>query len=282
MSLVNTKDMLCNARTGGYAVGAFNIFNMESAKAIISAAELENAPVILQIWSGFDAFIGIDTLAGIAIAEAKKAKVPVAVHLDHGATLSQVGSSVRYGLTSVMLDGSALSVEENISITKQVVDFCKDIHVPVEGEIGHVGGSEGGEGGDPIVYTDPDEAKYFAEQTGVNSLAISIGTFHGTYENPPQLDIDLLKKIADKVDIPLVLHGSSFTPDEMIKDAVTNGISKINVATEIGDRLIETTLSHVKSIDKAKYSNELTDIPYKEVTNLVRHKICLFGSSNKA
>lgn len=282
MALVSTKQMLEDARKGGYAVGAFNIFSLESAKAIIAAAEAERAPVILQIWSGFDAFIGLDVLGAIAICEAKRANVSVAVHLDHGLALSQIGQSVAAGFTSVMLDGSALELEGNIAVSKTVVEFCKAIHIPVEGEIGHVGGSEGGEGGDPIVFTDPDEAKYFYEASGVDSVAVSIGTFHGTYENPPQLDIGLLKRIAAKVSAPLVLHGSSFTPDDMIRDAVSNGISKINVATELGNQLIAASLEHVSGLKSAKYANELTDIPYGKVTELVRSKIRLFGSGGKA
>ena len=254
--LVSSKEMLCKAREEGYAVGSFNIFNLESAKAIIAAAEAENAPVMLQIWSGFADFIGLDVLGAIAVCEAKRARVPVAVHLDHGATLSQVGQSVAAGFTSVMLDGSALPLEENIALTRNVVEFCRGLGIPVEGEIGHVGGSE--------------------------DARLSIGTFHGVYEDAPRLNIDLLKALAARISAPLVLHGSSYTPDDQLAEAVRHGISKINVATEVSDTMIRATLEHTRSLEKVKYANQLTDAPYQAVTELVRHKIRLFGGSGKA
>lgn len=282
MALVSSREMLQKARENGYAVGSFNIFNLESAKAIIAAAEAENAPVMLQVWSGFESFVGLDVLGAIAICEAKRAKVPVAVHLDHGATLSQVGQCIAAGYTSVMLDGSDLPLSENIAATKSVVDVCKGLNIPVEGEIGHVGGSENGEHEDEIIYTDPDEALKFYNETGVDFVAVSIGTFHGTYANPPKLDIELLKRIAAKVKAPLVLHGSSYTPDEMLANAVKEGISKINVATEISDAMVKETLSYVKTLEEVKYASQLTDVPYAKMTEMVRQKIKLFGSSGKA
>lgn len=282
MALVSSREMLQKARANGYAVGSFNIFNLESAKAIIAAAEAENAPVMLQVWSGFESFVGLDVLGAIAICEAKRAKVPVAVHLDHGATLSQVGQCIAAGYTSVMLDGSDLPLNENIAATKCVVDVCKGLNIPVEGEIGHVGGSENGEHKDEIIYTDPDEALKFYNETGVDFVAVSIGTFHGTYENPPRLDIELLKRIAAKVKAPLVLHGSSYTPDEMLACAVKEGISKINVATEISDAMVKETLSYVKTLEEVKYASQLTDVPYGKMTEMVRQKIKLFGASGKA
>ena len=278
--LVSSKEMLCKAREEGYAVGSFNIFNLESAKAIIAAAEAENAPVMLQIWSGFADFIGLDVLGAIAVCEAKRARVPVAVHLDHGATLSQVGQAA--GFTSVMLDGSALPLEENIALTRNVVEFCRGLGIPVEGEIGHVGGSEDGGTRDEIVYTDPDEAVAFWKDSGVDFVAVSIGTFHGVYEDAPRLNIDLLKALAARISAPLVLHGSSYTPDDQLAEAVRHGISKINVATEVSDTMIRATLEHTRSLEKVKYANQLTDAPYQAVTELVRHKIRLFGGSGKA
>lgn len=280
--LVSSKEMLCKAREEGYAVGSFNIFNLESAKAIIAAAEAENAPVMLQIWSGFADFIGLDVLGAIAVCEAKRARVPVAVHLDHGATLSKVGQSVAAGFTSVMLDGSALPLEENIALTRNVVEFCRGLGIPVEGEIGHVGGSEDGGTRDEIVYTDPDEAVAFWKDSGVDFVAVSIGTFHGVYEDAPRLNIDLLKALAARISAPLVLHGSSYTPDDQLAEAVRHGISKINVATEVSDTMIRATLEHTHSLEKVKYANQLTDAPYQAVTELVRHKIRLFGGSGKA
>ena len=282
MPLYNAKKMLTTARSEGFGVGSFNIFNMESAKAIIAAAEAERAPVILQIWSGFEPQPGIDTLGAIAIAEAKKAAVPVAVHLDHGETLAQVGSAVAAGYTSVMLDGSSLPLAENIAATKHVVDFCRTLPVTVEGEIGHVGGGEAGTSGDVTALTDPDEALHFYKETGVDFVAVSIGTAHGSYENPPILDIPLLRKIAAKLPAPLVLHGSSYTPEDMLAEAVANGICKVNVATELGDTLIRATAQQASEFANAQYANQLTDTPYAAMSELVRHKIKLFGGSGKA
>lgn len=282
MPLVSSRKILYEARKEGYAVGSFNIFNLESAKAIIAAAEKENAPVMLQVWSGFESFIGLDVLGAIALCEAKRAKVPVAVHLDHGETLSQIGQAVASGFNSVMIDGSSLPLEENIRITRNVVEFCKGLDIPVEGEIGHVGGSEGNEHKDAIVYTDPDEAYRFYKETGADFIAVSIGTFHGVYDDIPELDIELLKRIAKKVEAPLVLHGSSYTPDDMLQAAVKEGISKINVATEISDAMIKSAIEHVKTLDSAKYSNDLTEVPYAKMTEMVQQKIRLFGGSGKA
>ena len=280
--LCSSLEMLQKARKEGYAVGSFNYFNMESAQAIVAAADQENAPVMLQVWSGFDPHPGLDMLGAIGVAAAKAAKVPVAVHLDHGATLAQVGRAIRAGMTSVMLDGSALELEKNIAVTKTIVDFCKDILVPVEGEIGHVGGSGEGMHEDAIVYTDPDEAAEFVERTGVDFCAVSIGTFHGVYQAKPELNIELLKRIAQKVSVPLVLHGSSYTPDEMLAAAVKNGISKINVATELSDTMVKASIENMKSLQGIRYANQLTDMPYARMQEVVCQKIRLFGSSNRA
>lgn len=282
MALVSSREMLWAARKGGYAVGSFNIFNLESAKAIVAAAEAERAPVMLQVWSGFDAFIGLDVLGAIATAVAKRASVPVAVHLDHGATLAQVGSCLANGYTSIMLDGSALPLEENIALTRRVVEVCSGPSIPVEGEIGHVGGAENGHGRDEIVYTVPDEAVRFWKETGIDFVAVSIGTFHGSYEAPPKLNIDLLRTLAAQIDAPLVLHGSSYTPEDQLAAAVKNGISKVNVATELSDIVIHTTLEHVARLQDVHYANELTDVPYRAMTEAVQKKIRLFGSSGKA
>ena len=280
--LVQSKEMLEKARAERYAVGSFNIFNMESARAIIAAAEEEQAPVMLQVWSGFAQSPGLDTLGAIAIAEAKKATVPVAVHLDHGASLDHVGQAVRAGYTSVMLDGSSLPIEKNIAATKAVVDFCKGIGIPVEGEIGHVGGGEYDGIKDEIIYTRPDDAVRFWKETGVDFVAVSIGTSHGTYDFQPQLNIDLLQLIAKRVSAPLVLHGSSYTPDDQLAEAVENGISKINVATEISDTMIRAMRDHARNLEGVQYANQITDVPYQKVTEIVRHKIRLFGGSGKA
>lgn len=280
--LVSSKEMLVKAREEGYAVGSFNIFNLESARAVVAAAEAERAPVILQVWSGLADFVGLDVLGAVAVCEAKRAGVPVAVHLDHGAALSQVGQAVAAGFTSVMLDGSALPLKENIALTRSVTEFCRGLDIPVEGEIGHVGGSEAGGARDEIVYTDPEEAETFWKESGVDFVAVSVGTFHGVYADRPRLNMTLLKELSARVGAPLVLHGSSYTPDDQLAEAVRHGVSKINVATEVSDTMIRETLAHVRSLETVQYANQLTDVPCQKVTELVRHKIRLFGGSGKA
>lgn len=282
MPLCTPKRMLQAARAGGFAVGSFNIFTMESARAIVAAAEAEDAPVMLQVWSGFDPAPGLDTLGAIALAEARKARVPVAVHLDHGETLAQVGLALACGFTSVMLDGSSLPLAENIAATKAVVAACAALPVTVEGEIGHVGGGEAGTSGDATALTDPEEALRFWQETGVDFLAVSIGTAHGSYASPPTLDIPLLHTLAQKLPLPLVLHGSSYTPDEMLADAVAGGISKVNVATELSDTVIHASAARAESLADAQYANQLTDGPYAEMSELVRKKIRLFGGTGRA
>lgn len=284
MPLCNAKHMLETARREGFGVGSFNIFNMESARAIVAAAEAENAPVMLQVWSGFEAAPGLAMLGAIAISAAKSARVPVAVHLDHGATLAQVGTAVAAGYTSVMLDASALPLAENIAATKAVADFCAQNGVTVEGEIGHVGGGEytGAAEDDATAYTDPAEAARFYKESGVDFVAVSIGTAHGSYASPPTLNIPLLRQIAARVPAPLVLHGSSYTPDAMLAEAVQNGIAKVNVATELSDGVIKATLQQLAGMDDVRYANQLTDGPYARMTEMVRHKIRLFGGAGKA
>ena len=231
--LVTTKEMLLKAQKGNYAVGAFNVENMEMVMAVIAAAEELNAPVIMQTTPSTVKYAGLDYyLANVATA-AKNAKVPVAMHLDHGSSFSLAMQALRVGYTSIMIDGSHESFEDNIKLTKAVVDACNPSKVSVEAELGKVGGKEddldGGDGG----YTDPLEAKEFVERTGVGSLAVAIGTAHGVYKGEPKLDLDRLSEIKEVVSIPLVLHGTSGVPDETVSECVKRGICKVNYATDL-------------------------------------------------
>ena len=284
MPLVSSKQMLQAAREQHYAVGAFNVFNMESVKAVIAAAEKERSPVLIQVWSGLDAFVGLDVLAAIVRCEAEKASVPVALHLDHGMSAEHAAKGIKYGFTSIMIDGSSLPLEQNIAVTRQVVRIAHAVGIPVEGEIGHVGGEEGGDSQntDDMVETDVEEAVTFFERSGVDSLAGSIGTSHGKYKREPILNIGLLQQIARRIPIPLVLHGSSYTPDDMIRDAIRYGIAKINVATELNDAVIDKTTSDIKQGLRAKYASELTSGAYALMTEKVMRKMRLFGSSGRA
>lgn len=233
MPLVTSEKMLLDAQKGGYAVGAFNAENMEMIQAIIAAAEEVKAPVMIQTTPSTVKYAGLHMYVANVKAEAEKAKVPVCIHLDHGSSFALAMQALREGYTSIMIDGSHNLFEENIAITKRVADVCVSTGIPVEAELGKVGGKEddldGGNGG----YTDPLEAKEFVEKTGITSLAVAIGTAHGVYSGVPKLDLERLVEIRKVVSIPLVLHGASGLSDEAVKESIKRGICKVNFATEL-------------------------------------------------
>ena len=280
--LVTTKEMLLKAQKGNYAVGAFNVENMEMVMAVIAAAEELNAPVIMQTTPSTVKYAGLDYyLANVATA-AKNAKVPVAMHLDHGSSFSLAMQALRQGYTSIMIDGSHSVFEENIAITKSVVDACKPSNIPVEAELGKVGGKEddldGGDGG----YTDPKEALEFVQKTGVNSLAVAIGTAHGVYKGEPKLDLDRLVEISKVVDVPLVLHWASGLSEEAVKESIKRGICKVNFATELRiaytDGVKELLEEKPETIDPKKYGV----VGIEKVKELVKNRMMMCGCQNQA
>ena len=280
--LVTTKEMLLKAQKGNYAVGAFNVENIEMVMAVIAAAEELNAPVIMQTTPSTVKYAGLDYyLANVATA-AKNAKVPVAMHLDHGSSFSLAMQALRQGYTSIMIDGSHSVFEENIAITKSVVDACKPSNIPVEAELGKVGGKEddldGGDGG----YTDPKEALEFVQKTGVNSLAVAIGTAHGVYKGEPKLDLDRLVEIRKVVDVPLVLHGASGLSEEAVKESIKRGICKVNFATELRiaytDGVKELLEEKPETIDPKKYGV----VGIEKVKELVKNRMMMCGCQNQA
>lgn len=233
--LVTGKEILQDAHKNGYAVGAFNINNMEIIQAVIAAAEEEKAPVILQTSEGAIKYAGMDYLSAMVKVAANKAKVPVALHLDHGTDFDNLVRCIANGWTSVMFDGSHFPLEENIKWTKEVVKIARAAGVSIEAELGRLGGVE-----DNIsvaekdaFFTDPDEAKTFVEQTGIDYLAIAIGTAHGKYKGEPKLDFDRLKTIKGMLNMPIVLHGASGVPEDSIKKAIALGVNKINIDTDV-------------------------------------------------
>lgn len=234
MSLVTTKELLLNAQKGGYAVGAFNVENMEMVQAVLDAAEKMHAPVIMQTTPSTLKYASPDFFYGNVYEAAKDSSVPVALHLDHGSSFELAVKAVRAGYTSIMIDGSHEVYEDNIALTKRVVDMCSAAGVPVEAELGKVGGKEDDlDGGEGNGFTEPLEAKEFVERTGVSSLAVAIGTAHGIYKGEPKLDFERLSEIRNVVDVPLVLHGASGVPDEAVKESIRRGICKVNFATEL-------------------------------------------------
>jgi tagatose 1,6-diphosphate aldolase GatY/KbaY len=225
--------MLLDAQKKGYAVAAFNIENMEMAQAVTWGAERLGAPVILQTTPSTLRYSGLNYYYAIAKAAAESVSVPVSIHLDHGDSFELAMQAFRQGYTSIMIDGSQKIFEDNIAITKSVVDACKTSGVPVEAELGRVGGKEddldsGAEG-----YTLPEEAGEFVERTGADTLAVGIGTAHGVYKKEPKLDVERLAAIRRLVDIPLVLHGASGLSDEAVRECIRRGICKVNFATEL-------------------------------------------------
>ena len=234
MSLVTTTELLKNAQEGNYAIGAFNVENMEMVMAVIQAAEELNSPVILQTTPSTVKYAGLDYYLANAKVAAERASVPVAMHLDHGSSFELAMQALRTGYTSIMIDGSHESFEDNIALSKAVVDASRPSGIPVEAELGKVGGKEDDlDGGDDNPYTDPDQAVEFVKRTGITSLAVAIGTAHGVYKGEPKLDLDRLSEIREVVDIPLVLHGTSGVPDETVTECVNRGICKVNYATDL-------------------------------------------------
>ncbi len=282
MPLVTTHEILLDAQKGKYAVGAFNVENMEMVKAVIEAAEELNAPVILQTTPSTVKYAGIEYLINNAKAAADRSRVPIAFHLDHGTGFDLTIQALRAGYTSIMIDGSHKSFEENIQITKRIVDSCKPVDVPVEAELGKVGGKEDDmDGGEGDSFTDPLQAKEFVERTGISSLAIAIGSAHGLYKGEPKLDLQRLEEIQALVDIPLVLHGASGIPDDMVRASITRGICKVNFATEL--RIAYTKGVHKvleddpDTFDPKKYGS-LGKLLVKEFV-MNRMKVC--GCDNK-
>lgn len=282
MPLVTSEQMLLDAQKGGYAVGAFNAENMEMVQAIVAAAEEVKAPVMIQTTPSTVKYASLELYLANVAAVAKKAGVPVCMHLDHGSSFELAMQALRVGYTSIMIDGSHSPFEENIAVTKRVVDACAPSGVPVEAELGKVGGKEddldGGAGG----YTDPAEAKEFVERTGVGSLAVAIGTAHGVYSGVPKLDLDRLTEIRKVVDIPLVLHGASGLSDEAVMESIKRGICKVNFATELriaySDGVKQVLSENPKVYDPKKYGAQGGE----NVKQLVMNRIKVCGSDGKA
>lgn len=244
MALVTMNELLPQARREKRAIGAFNIANYETALAVLKAAEQEKSPVIIQLYMRLFTTDKAADLAGMLIRLANRSHQPVALHLDHGENLEQVVVALRAGYTSVMLDGSRLPFTGNVEVTKRAVDMAHAVGVSVEGEIGHVAQ------GDETALTQVDEAASFALATGVDALAVSIGTAHGYYKSTPKLDIDRCHAIAEALpDTPLVLHGGSGTPLEDVRRAIQNGIAKVNIATEFMDTYLKATRRELEKLD---------------------------------
>lgn len=240
MPLVNMKTLLADAEKRNYAVGSFSVANMEMVLGVIKAAEETKSPIILQIAEVRLNHSPLALIGPLMVAAAEEAEVPVAVHLDHGKTLSCIEQALDLGFTSAMFDGSHLPVDENIEITKKVVALAKEYGAATEAEIGCVGGSEDGSEDIAINCTSPEQAKRFAEETKVDALAIAIGNAHGNYKEEPKLRFDILEKVNELVETPLVLHGGTGINEKDFIRCHQSGIKKINIATATFDSVERT------------------------------------------
>lgn len=282
MSLVTSKEMLLDAQKRGYAVGAFNAENMEMVKAIIAAAEELQAPVMIQTTPSTVKYGTLDTYAAIVAAEAKKASVPVCLHLDHGNSYELAVQAMQAGYTSVMIDGSHGQLEENIAVTAKVAETAAAMGIPVEAELGKVGGKEDDLETDADTNTDPEEAGYFVEKTGVDSLAVAIGTAHGFYVGTPVLDKERLSQIRRVVSIPLVLHGASGLSDNDVRDCVRRGICKVNFATELRVAYTDAVKKLLAEKPETFDPKALGKTGMAAVTSLVKERMKVCGCDGKA
>ena len=276
--LVNMSEILKPTLETHFAVPAFNTSSNMILTASIEVAEELNAPVIIEIHPDELRFVKESFVAAVR-AEANRAKVPVCIHLDHGASFADTRWAIGCGVTSVMIDGSALPYEENAALAKKVAEAAHAAGVSVEAELGTIGTMEGNE----IHYTQPDEAKAFVEATGVDTLAVAIGTRHGLYPKglTPHLELDLLRRLREAVDIPLVLHGGSDNPDSEIEQACLIGISKINISSDI-KKAFYVKCREVLADESLREPNAIYPPCIEEMKKVMRHKFRLFHADGKA
>ncbi|MGN0357172.1 MAG: class II fructose-bisphosphate aldolase [Blautia sp.] len=271
MALVKMKDLLERAAKNNIGCGAFSVGNMEMVKGAIRAAEELNTPIILQIAEVRLGHSPLHLMGPMMVQAAKEAKVDVAVHLDHGLTIETVKKALDLGFTSVMLDASTLPFEENIANTKKVVELAAQYGATVEAELGLVGGSEDGSCDHGIRCTNPDDAKIFTEQTGIDALAVAIGNAHGNYPVAPTLAFGVLEQIYNKVEIPLVLHGGSGITDKDFQKAISLGIRKVNIATASFNSLTKKVEAYIASTEKHNYFDLNVAMVEGTYENVKRH-----------
>ena len=275
--LVKFDEILSMAEKGGFAIPAFNVYNMETVMGVIAAAEEMKAPVILQNYSRLFTNDEGFHVAPVVLAAAERASVPVCYHLDHGAGETEVVRALRYGATGIMIDKSLLSMDENIAYTKKIVEMCSAVSIAVEGEIGHVGVAAQGDE-QTTEYTTADEAKKFVGGTGVRALAVAVGTAHGRYKKAPKLAIERIAEINGAVDAALVLHGGSGVPDEEIRAAIKAGIRKINFGTDPCYSFLDSVFATSRDI----YAIDLfMKDAIESVKNFAIGKIKLLGAENR-
>lgn len=253
--ITNLKELLKDAKENKYAVGAFNCYNYETIKGVIEAVKELKQPAIIAFGEKYLVNMTLKEVVNLVRTMTRDVRTPIAIHLDHTKSIDVIKEAINAGFTSVMYDGSELPFEENMANTKLVVDLAREHGVSVEAELGSLKlGTNTNEDEADEIYTDPKEAKEFVEKTSVDCLAVSIGTVHGLYKGEPKVSIERLIEIKNEIDIPFVLHGGSGTPVKTIHDAINNGITKINVNTEISYNVVETTKKELEKNPNIHYS----------------------------
>lgn len=277
--IVNLNEILAKAQAGKYAVGLFNTTDTDMLEAVIAAAEETNSPVIIGTAEVLLPYGDLKLIGHGMVAAAKRAKVPVCVHYDHGLTYERCVEALSLGFSSIMFDGSAGDGAENIKNTRELVKLAHTLGATVEGEIGHVGEAALGDGETSDMYTTPREAVDFVKKTGVDALAIAIGTAHGAYKTKPRLDIERLKDIRAAIDTPLVLHGGSGLSDDDFRNTIDGGIAKINIFTDLCLAGVDAVR---EGLDKGLSYLEMRNLKVEKIKEAVKRKITLFGSVGRA
>ena len=282
--LVTSRELLNDALRKNYAVGAFNVENMEMVIAVLKAAEETQSPVIMQTTPGTLKYAGADFYFANIKAAANRASVPVVCHLDHGDSFGTAINAFHTGYTSIMIDGSKLPFEDNIALTKSIVEICHAGNIPVEAELGRVGGKEDNLDNTHTInpFTDPEEARTFVERTGCDFLAVAVGTAHGVYKGTPQINFDVLRKIHEVVDIPLVLHGTSGVPDNQVKECIRLGMSKVNYATDLRIAYTHGVKEYMKGNPEGFDPKKYGAFGIEEVRRYVVGRMNVLGSCGKA
>ncbi|MEE9753224.1 ketose-bisphosphate aldolase [Listeria seeligeri] len=282
--LYTMKDLLEVGKKHQFAVPAFNICSFDMLKAVMEQVEESNAPVIIEIHPDEIAYLG-DNFVATVREYALRSKVPVVIHMDHGATIQDVMRAIRNGYTSVMIDASRASYEDNIALTKEVVSLAHKVGVSVEAELGTIGNNGSAEGGaDTIVYTDPDQAEDFVKRTRIDTLAVAIGTAHGLYpkDKKPELNMPLLKELNKRLDIPFVLHGGSGNPDKEVGESVQYGVRKVNLSSDLKSVFFEE-IRQVLTKNPGMYEpNQVYPSANEKVKEVVRHKLNILNTVGQA
>ena len=282
MPLATFKEILTEAGKGKYAVGSLNAWDTYSAKSLIAAAEKSRSPVIISLWEPELELGGYEELFGVCVSAGRSSSVPVAIFLDHAKEIQDIERAIKLGATSIMIDGSHLPLEENISITSRAVEIARKAGVSTEAEIGILGEEFGSEP-DEALYTDPEEAKRFVQETGVDALAVSIGNAHGYYKKEPKLDLDRLASIQSSVDILPVLHGGSGLPPEDMQKAIEIGITKVNIGVEPRSVFMDGLRQSLSVLNKnEKFPHKIYPHAMELHVNFLQEKMNVLRSSGKA